>query len=244
MTARAMDLALRTENAVALEPGNYTSILSPECVGDLASTLLFGFDQRSIDEGRSFLSKFKKELAAGEKILSEKCRIYCDPAFAACPGYTFDGEGQPVHAGDWVSNGVIKTIGCSRYWAKKTNREPVPFMTNVLMQGGTSTVDEMIASTKRGIYVNRFWYVRSVDPETALYTGLTRDGCFLIENGKITKPVKNFRWNETPVKMLRNIEMMSPSRRTTTSEQDLNSNLYFPTLKVTDFTFSSLSDAL
>ena len=92
--------------------------------------------------------------------------------------------------------------------------------------------------------MTRFWYVRPLDPQTCLYTGLTRDGLFLIENGKVTRPVKNFRWNETPVKMLRNIEAMGPSRRVITSEQNLGSGLWFPPLKVTDFTFASLSDAV
>ena len=112
------------------------------------------------------------------------------------------------------------------------------------MVGGDATTEQMIASTARGILVTRLWYLRQVDPRTVLYTGLTRDGTFLIENGKITKPVKNFRWNETPVKMLRIIEAMGKSRRVITSEQDLGSSLYFPPLKVTDFTFASLSDAV
>ena len=112
------------------------------------------------------------------------------------------------------------------------------------MPGGTATLDEMVASTSRGLLLTRFWYVRPVDPQTALYTGLTRDGCFLIERGQVTRPVKNFRWNETPVKMLRNIEAMGPTRRVITSERDVGSALAFPALKVTDFTFSSLSDAI
>jgi predicted Zn-dependent protease len=94
------------------------------------------------------------------------------------------------------------------------------------------------------VLVTRFWYVRSVDPQTALFTGLTRDGCFLVENGKVSRAVKNFRWNETPVKMLRNIEAMGKTRRVITSEEDLGSANAFPDLRVTDFTFSSLSDAV
>jgi predicted Zn-dependent protease len=244
MTARAVDLAVRTAKPVALEPGNYTTILSAECVADLARTLQFGFNQRSLDEGRSFLSKFQKELASGQRLFSEKVQIYSDPAAPECPGSCFDGEGQPTPKMDFVRDGVVKGIICSRYWAQKTGKQPVPFPGNLLMAGGTSTTDEMIASTKRGLLVTRFWYVRPVDPQTALFTGLTRDGCFLIEDGKVVRPVKNFRWNETPVKMLRNIDMMGPSRRVVTSEQDIGSTLCFPALKVTDFTFSSLSDAV
>jgi len=145
---------------------------------------------------------------------------------------------------DWIRNGVVANLSYSRYWAQKQKKEPVPGASNLIMEGGKATIDEMVASTKRGLLLNRVWYVRPVDPQTALFTGLTRDGLFLIEDGKVTKPVKNFRWNETPVKMLRSIEMMGPSRRVITSEQDLGSALFFPTLKVSEFSFTSLSDAV
>ena len=243
-TARAAELALKSEKPVALEPGNYTAILSAECVADLASTALGGFDQRRIDEGRSFLSQFGKELKEGKRIFGEQVNISCDFGSELCPANNFNGEGYPVEKGDWVQNGVVKRIGCSRYWAKKTGREPLAFPTNLIMRGGTASLDEMVAGCKRGVMVTRFWYVRLVDPQTNLFTGLTRDGCFLVENGKVTRAVKNFRWNETPVKMLRNIEAMGPSRRVVTSEQDLGSGLSFPDLRVSDFTFSSLSDAV
>jgi predicted Zn-dependent protease len=244
MTTRAIDVALRSAKPVALEPGNYTVVLPAECVADLAVNLLFGFDQRSIDEGRSFLSQFKKQLAAGEKLFSEKVNLISDPASLEAPSNNFDGEGFPLRRTEWITKGVVKSIGCSRYWAKKTGREPLPGPENLVMAGGSTSVEEMVASTQRGLLLTRFWYVRPVDPMTALFTGLTRDGCFLIENGKVTRPVKNFRWNETPVKMLRNIEAMGPTRRVITSEQDIGSALAFPSLKVTDFTFSSLSDAI
>lgn len=244
MTARAIDIAQRSAKAVALEPGNYTVVLPPECVADLASTLLFGFDQRRVDEGRSFLSQFQKQMAAGQKLFSEKVTIFSDPSSLVAPSNNFDADGQPLRRTEWVSAGAVKSIACSRYWAKKTGREPLPGPENLVMVGGTTSTDEMVASTRRGLLLTRFWYVRPVDPQTALYTGLTRDGCFLIEDGKVTRPVKNFRWNETPVKMLRNIEAMGPTRRVITSEQDLGSALAFPALKVTDFTFSSLSDAI
>jgi predicted Zn-dependent protease len=244
MTARAAELALKSEKPVALEPGNYTAILSAECVADLASTALFGFDQRQIDEGRSFLSQFQKEMKDGKRIFGEQVNIGTDFGSELCPANNFDGEGAPIAKGAWVANGVVKKIGCSRYWAKKVGREPLAFPTNLIMTGGTASQDELVAGCKRGVLVTRFWYVRLVDPQTNLFTGLTRDGCFLVENGKVTRPVKNFRWNETPVKMLRNIEAMGPSRRVITSEQDLGSGLSFPDLRVTDFTFSSLSDAV
>jgi predicted Zn-dependent protease len=244
MTARAVELAQKTEKPVALEPGNYTAILSAECVADLTTTALFGFDQRSVDEGRSFLSKFQQEMKDGKSIFGPQVTLSTDFTSAVCPANNFDFEGAPIERGVWVAEGVVKKLACSRYWAKKTNRAPVPQPGNVLMQGGTATLDELVAGCKRGVLVTRFWYLRPVDPQTALFTGLTRDGCFLVENGKVTRPVKNFRWNETPVKMLRNIEAMTASRRVITSEQDLGSSLLFPDMRVSDFTFSSLSDAV
>jgi predicted Zn-dependent protease len=243
-TARAAELALKSEEPVALEPGNYTAILSAECVADLATTALRAFDQRTVDEGRSFLSKFQQELKDGKRLFGEQVDIRSDFASATSPAGNFDNEGSPIQRGAWVAEGVVKKLACSRFWAKKTGREPVPQPTNLIMKGGQASLDELVAGCKRGVLVTRFWYIRPVDPQTALFTGLTRDGCFLVENGKVTRAVKNFRWNETAVKMLRNIEGMGPSRRVITSEQDLTSSLQFPDLRVSDFTFSSLSDAV
>lgn len=247
MTARAVDLAVRSQKPVALEPGNYTTVLSPECVADLTLTMFFGgFNARNYDEGRSFLSQLSKQVEGGEKIFGEKVTIFTDPQHPENPTNVFDGEGFPIKKTEWITEGVVKAMACNRYWAEKGKkpREPQPFPANGIMVGGKTSVEEMIAGTKRGLYVARLWYIRPLDPQTCLFTGLTRDGLFLIENGKITKPVKNFRWNETPVKMLRNIEAMGPSRRVITSGQALGSNLFFPALKVTDFTFASLSDAV
>lgn len=247
MTARAIDLAVRTQKPVALEPGNYTTILSAECVADLANTMFFGgFNSRNYDEGRSFLSQLGKQVEGGEKIFGEKVHIYTDPQYPDSPGNVFDGEGLPFRKIDWIKDGVVRNQIVSRYWSTngKKKRDITPGPSNTIMAGGKTSVDEMVAATKRGLIVSRFWYIRPLDPQTCLFTGLTRDGLFLIENGKITKPVKNFRWNETPVKMLRNIEAMGPSRRVITSEQDLGSSIFFPPLKVTDFTFASLSDAV
>lgn len=112
----------------------------------------------------------------------------------------------------------------------------MPFPSNGIMEGGTASIDDMIKSTKRGILVTRTWYIRSVDPQTLLYTGLTRDGTFFIEDGKIAYPVKNFRFNESPVIMLNNLEALGKPQR-------INGNL-IPPMKIRDFTFSSLSDAV
>jgi predicted Zn-dependent protease len=113
------------------------------------------------------------------------------------------------------------------------------------MEGGDASMDEMIASTERGLLLTRFWYIRGVDPRTILFTGLTRDGTFLIEDGRVTTPVKNMRWNESPIFMLNNIEMMGAPVRVSPSESSgLASATVVPPLKVRDFNFTSLSDAV
>jgi predicted Zn-dependent protease len=110
------------------------------------------------------------------------------------------------------------------------------------MSGGTSTVDDMIKSTERGILVTRLWYLREVDPRTILYTGLTRDGTFLIENGKVSKAVKNFRFNDSPLFMLNNLEMVGRPVRLAGTEA--GGAVVVPPVKVKDFNFTSLSDAV
>ena len=110
------------------------------------------------------------------------------------------------------------------------------------MQGGTKSLEELINGTEKGILVTRLWYIRSVDPQTLLLTGLTRDGTFYIENGEIKFPIKNFRFNESPIIMLNNLDEMGKSERTVSAESD--TNYLLPPLKIKDFTFTSLSDAV
>jgi predicted Zn-dependent protease len=114
--------------------------------------------------------------------------------------------------------------------------EALPAANRIIMQGGNSSIDDMIKSTEKGILVTRFWYIRFVDPQTLLLTGLTRDGTFYIENGKVKFPIKNFRFNESPVIMLNNLEELGKAERV--------GNLIVPPMKIRDFTFTSLSDAV
>ena len=136
----------------------------------------------------------------------------------------------------WIKDGKVENLRYSRFWAKEKGKEAMAYPGNFIMTGGDATLEEMIKSTKKGILVTRTWYIRSVDPQTLLYTGLTRDGTFYVENGKIKFPVKNFRFNESPVIMLNNVEALGKSVR-------INGNL-IPPMKIRDFTFSSLSDAI
>jgi predicted Zn-dependent protease len=136
----------------------------------------------------------------------------------------------------------LKTLQTSRFWAQKQNRVATGGATSLKMQGGSSSMDEMIRSTERGILVTRLWYLREVDPRTILYTGLTRDGTFLIEQGRISRSIRNLRFNESPLFMLNNLEMLGSAERLAGTEA--GGAVVMPALKVRDFNFTSLSEAV
>lgn len=243
--ARSIEKGERSQNAVAIEPGKYTVILEANAVGDLVSNMMFFFGARQADEGRSFLAKKGGGNLLGEKIFGDGINVYTDPNYPGAPGAPFDGNGLPSRPMDFIRGGAVKNLNYSRYWAKKQGKEPTPFPTNLIIDGGKSSMDEMIASTERGILVTRLWYIRLVDPQSVLYTGLTRDGTFLIEKGRIKSAIKNFRFNETPVKMLNNVELMTPVSRITGSERVGDGfPVLAPAIKVREFEFTSLSDAI
>ena len=147
-----------------------------------------------------------------------------------------------------IGNGslLLRNLRYSRYWAQKQGRLPTPVPATLRMPGDDgASLEDLIASTERGVLVTRFWYIRPVDPRTILYTGLTRDGTFLIENGKISKAVKNLRFNESPVFMLNNLEKMGRPERVSASESGgAGTAIVVPPIKIRDFNFTSLSDAI
>jgi predicted Zn-dependent protease len=241
--ARAIQKAELSASPVAIEPGKYTVILEPTAVADLVTFMAFFMNARAADEGRSFMSKAGGGNRKGEKFFGDMVTIYTDPQNGVGPGAPFAGDGLPARRMEFVKNGVVTNLFTNRYWAEKTKTEPTPFPTNLIMEGGKASVDEMIASTERGVLVTRLWYIRLVDQKTVLLTGLTRDGTFLVERGKIKSAIKNFRFNESPAIMLNNIEAMSPAVRVTGSEGGGFPTMV-PALKVANFTFTSISDAV
>ena len=242
VTKISTDKALRSASAKAIEPGKYTVILEPTAVAVLLERIFGGLDARQADEGRSFLSLPGGKTRLGEKLVDERVTVYSDPLNADLPTSTWTGDGRPQEKITWIEKGVVKNLSYSRYWAEKKGVKAVPGPDSVIMQGGTKTLEELIAGTKKGILVTRLYYIRDVDPQSLLLTGLTRDGTFYIENGKILYPVKNFRFNESPVIMLNNLEEIGITERTVSEEA--NNNYLLPPLKVRDFTFTSLSDAV
>ncbi len=241
----AIDKALQSRNAKAIEPGKYTVILEPAASAELLRNMLFGMNARTADEGRSFMSKKGGGTKMGEKIMDERVTIYTDPWNVEVPASPWTGDGQARKKMDIIKNGVVSNLFYDRFWASKQNVAPVPFPGNAIMEGGTASVEDMIKDTKKGILVTRFWYIRSVDPQTQLYTGLTRDSTFFIENGKIKHPVKNFRFNESPVIMLNNLETLGKQVRVSVDGgPGGGANFLIPYMKLRDFTFTSLSDAV
>jgi predicted Zn-dependent protease len=228
--------------ARAIEPGKYTVILEPVAVAYMLENMFFGLDARNADEGRSFMSKPGGGNRLGEQLMDPKVSIYSDPFNTELPSATWNREGQPLERRSWIDKGVVKNLSYSRYWAAQKNVAPVPGPGNIIMEGGTESIEEMIKSTEKGVLVSRLWYIRMVDPQTLLLTGLTRDGTFYIENGEIKFPVKNFRFNESPVIMLNNVEALGRPERSISVES--YRSYLVPPMKVRDFTFTSLSDAV
>ncbi len=228
--------------ARAIEPGKYTVILEPVAVTYMLENMFYGLDARSADEGRSFMSKPGGGNRLGEQLMDPKITIYSDPFNTELPSSTWNGEGQAMTKRTWIDKGVVKNLSYSRFWADKKGVAPVPGPGNIIMEGGTESLEEMIKNTEKGILVSRLWYIRMVDPQTLLLTGLTRDGTFYIENGEIKFPVKNFRFNESPVIMLNNVEALGRPERSISVES--YRSYLVPPIKVRDFTFTSLSDAV
>lgn len=232
----AIEKAVASRSTRAIEPGKYTVILEPLASVGILQFMWGGFNARSADEGRSFLAKAGGGTRLGEQLFGEEVTVTSDPWNPLVPRAPFAGDGQPQQATTWIERGVVRNLACPRFWAEKTGRAPLPGPANIIMQGGSASTEELVRGTERGVLVTRTWYIRSVDQQTVLVTGLTRDGTFYVENGRIVHAVKNFRFNESPVIMLNNIDALGAPVR-------VGGNL-IPPMRVRDFTFSSLSDAV
>lgn len=244
----AVRKALASRNARTLEPAAYTVILEPQAVADLLSFIADDFDARSADEGRSPFSATNGRTRVGEKAFDERINVYSDPFSAELPGSPIAQDGVPAQKLYLVRGGGIETLTYSRFWAQEKKTEPTPGPVNTIIESSAkpASIEEMIKSTDKGLLVSRFWYIRQVDPRTALFTGLTRDGVWYIEKGTIQFPVRNFRFNQSLLEMLApgNVEMIGTPERVGSSEgQGRNASL-LPALKVKRFNFTSQSEAV
>lgn len=250
LAARAVRKAHGTRHAAALEPGKYTVVLEPTAAGNLLGLLAFAMNARAADEGRSFFSKRGGGNKIGERIVDERVTLSSDPQDADLLTSPFTNEGLPVGRMVWIENGVLKNLAYDRFWAEKQGVKPTPFAGGFRVQGSgggaAPTLDELIKNVERGLLVTRFWYIRGVDQRTLLYTGITRDGVFLIERGEVSHAVNNFRFNESPVTMLNNLVAIGRPERISSSESgDVGgAAVVVPPLVVRDFSFTSVSEAV
>jgi len=238
--------ALEGKGARAIDPGIYTVILEPQAVADLIGGFGFGFNARNAEEGRSVFSAPGGKTKLGEKIFDEKVTIYSDPWNTDLPGSQSAQGGIPAQRITMVNNGVLENLTYNRFWAKQKGKEPTPGPVNTILQtsGPISTLEEMIKSTERGIIVSRFWYIRQTDPRTASSTGLTRDGVWWIENGKIAYPLKNFRFNQSTTKMLGPGNILAAGKPERVGSSEGGGGSLLPALKLKEFNFTSQSEAV
>ncbi len=239
----AINKSLLSREPREMKPGKYPAILEASAAADIVGLMVNFMNRRNADEGRNFFADKDTKTKLGQQLVDKNVNIYSDPLDPLAPASSFNGEGYPLSRTEWFTNGVLKNLSTSRYWAEKNNIDIVPRPSNVIMKGGTKTLEELISTMESGILVSRLWYIRTVDPQQMLLTGLTRDGIFYIENGKIKYPIKNFRFNESPVNVLKNVVDMSVSEKVVGAETG-DEKIVVPALKLSSFNFSTLSDAI
>jgi predicted Zn-dependent protease len=237
---QAVQKAIRSREPKPIEPAAYPVILEPQAVSDLMGFLANSFDARTADEGRSAFAAKDGKTRLGEKLFNERIDLYSDPMHPELPAVPSTAEGIPATRLSLVRAGVLENLEYSRFWAQERKREPTPGPVNYILessQPGIST-DEMIKGMDRGLLISRFWYVRLVDPRTIVLTGLTRDGLWWIDKGAISHPVRNLRFNQSVLAMLApwNVEAIGTPQRL--------SPMMVPALKLSAFTFTSVSDAV
>jgi predicted Zn-dependent protease len=227
-----------------LPSGRYTVILEPAAVLDLVGQMFADFSGTAIREGRSFLND-----RIGKKVFGGNITIHDDACHPLQSGAPFDGEGVPRRRLTLVDGGVVRDIAYSRQAAALAGAAPTghgfplpneygEMPVNIVIAGGDSYIEKMLASTERGILVTRFWYIREVDPYEKIFTGMTRDGTFLVEDGRIAAGVRNFRFNQSLVEMLSNVESLSATVRASGEE---TFDMVVPAMKVRDFNFTEVT---
>jgi predicted Zn-dependent protease len=243
----AIDRAVRGRRAELLDPGVYSVILEPQAVLDVLSYFPAAFNARPADEGRSAMSAPGGKNRIGEQLFDPMVNFYSDPAHQELPGARATKEWVPAQKMHLIERGAVKNLAYSRFWAKEKKVQPTPGPTNYILEsaGPTRTISEMIQQSKRALLVSRLWYIRMVSPRTLLVTGLTRDGVWLVENGEIKHPVRNFRFNQSLMAMLGpgNVLAMSKPEVVGGSEGPDSAHFY-PALQLEKFHFTSTSEAV
>jgi PmbA protein len=244
LAERAAQTAAGSRAPREITAGRYTTILRPSAVLDLVGFLFYDFAGTAVLDKRSCLTG-----RMGKKVFGDNITIWDDAYHPLQSGAPFDGEGLPRQKVLLVDRGVPKNLVYSRATAKKMKAKPTGHgfslpneygeaPMNLVVSGGDKSTEEMIRTTERGILVTRLWYIREVDPYQKILTGMTRDGTFLIENGKVSGGVRNFRFNQSIIEMLSNVEMLGPAVRAAGEE---SFEMVVPPMKVRDFHFSEVT---
>ena len=257
----AADLERRLDWAatrIDLPAGRYETLLPPTCVADLSIYAYFNVSARDAEEGRSVFSGANATTRIGDKLSPLPLRLYSDPSYPGleCAPFqlnestfgslwsVFDNGGVRSST-DWMRDGTLTNLVRTRAWAERTNAEPCPLVDNLILDaGGTADLDAMIADTERGLLLTTLWYIREVDPQTLLLTGLTRDGVYLVENGTVRGAVNNFRFNESPIDLWSRVTEVGRTEPAMSREwNDFFRRSAMPAMRIPDFNMSTVSQA-
>ena len=257
--ARLTELSLRLDwsrRTVELPAGRYETLMPPSTVADMMIYLGWSMDGRGAQEGRTALSAPGGGTRVGEKLTDLALTMYSDPLAPGleCAPFVHTAAGSErlsvfdnglgIDRVDWIRDGTIASLVYPRATAAEFGAAPAVPADNLLMTGGTRDLAEMVAATERGLLLTTLWYIRTVDPTTLLLTGLTRDGVYLVEDGEITAAVNNFRFNESPLDLLRRATEAGVPETTLPREwSDWATRAVMPTLRIPDFHMSSVSQA-
>jgi predicted Zn-dependent protease len=246
------------KRSVSLPAGRYETILPPTATSDLLIYLYWTAGAKEAAEGRTVFSKAGGGTRVGDRLAELPVTLSSDPSLAGLgsapfviahtsgPDYSVFDNGLPVMATSWISDGALAALHSSRYSASLAGLPVTPAVDNLALSlpGASASLPDMIASTKRGLLLTCLWYIREVDPQTLLLTGLTRDGVYLVENGEVTGAVNNFRFNESPVGMLGRLTEVGVTERTLPREWgDYFNRAAMPSIRVEGFNMSSVSQA-
>jgi predicted Zn-dependent protease len=240
ITERVIERAIASCNPRKIQPGVYPVVFDAAAFASLLPWVIWNLDARTADEGRSFMSRHDEAgnpngNRLGEAMFSPLLQVRRNAAHPLLRAGTFFDDGLSNSEKEIIKDGVVQTLSYSRYWAQEKGKQPTGFLSPIVMEGSDRDISDLIAQTERGILVNRAWYVRYVNLRTLEVTGMTRDGTFWIEDGKIAYPIANLRFNQCLPDMLRDIEALSSVQRHSS---------VVPGVKVKAFNFSSATDSI
>jgi predicted Zn-dependent protease len=239
----AAEKAIASRTARPLEPGDHPVILEPTATAVMAGALVSQMNARRAMEGRSYLSAPEGETKLGQRLLAPIVTIETDPLHPVAPGRAWAGEQLPARPTVWYRSGSVEALQFDRWWAAQNGVDAVPGSTNLVMRGEERSLEDLIRETERAVLVTRLWYIRMLNPSDLTLTGLTRDGTFWIEGGRISHAVNNFRWNESPVRFFERAEALSRPQRVANEDWAVSPS-YVPAVRVSAFRFSSVSPAV